>query len=300
MNTVALQNKSYAMLNMTRNIRKLPTLIEKSSISASFSQLTESMASTPVYSEDELKDMYVHSVYSQMSMDNIDGIRKAIKDGAIFILLDANESLTFMSDIEKAIADGKSFADALQAQYDKHYIDRFRNDRFDEILIDPKTGAVIDSCSASRGLIIDNTNIVVDYPTCKAIADDLATFIRYTAFPQKGDDPAKVEQLITWIKEKQTTYDISRFDPINDWRNPQLQALAKMLSSTSEKFSLDDNDKSIDRLLDLIRRMQEAQRETDTELSLTDIIRSMCGDEKGNIIDAREKLKADFSLSFSL
>lgn len=299
-----IQDKSYAMPNIQR--RKISFSADDYSSIAKAVKLTESAVSTPVYSNEELNDMYVHSLYKQL--DDLDSersrfnadIKKAREDGAISILLDANESLTFMNDIEKALADGLSFTDALQAQYDKHIGDLRRNDRFDEILINPKTGDVVFSSSASRGLIIDHTNIVVDYPTCGAIADDLATFIRYTAFPEEGDDPAKVEQLISKIKAKQTTYDISRFDPINDWRNPQLQALAKMLSSTSENFKLDDNDKSIDALLELIRKMQDAQRESDSGLSLIDIMRYMSGKENGNVIDARKKLEADFSLSFSL
>lgn len=298
MNAVTFNNQRYAMPNIALNKRNTSARVDL------FSQLSENAEPVRIYSEDELKDMCVRSVYNQLSTDprHLDDVRKAYNNGAISILLGANESLTFMNDVEKALADGKSFEDALKAQRDKHYSDRFRTDRFDELLIDPKTGAVIDSCSASRGLIIDDTNITVDYPTCKAISDDIATFIRYTAFPQKGDDPEKVDQLIGWLKEKQSGYDISRFDPANDWRNPQLQAMAKKLAAAyDDDFSIEeDDDKSIDALLELIRKMQDAQRETDTGLSLTDIIRSMSGNESENVIDAREKLKADFSLSFSL
>ncbi|MBD5128380.1 MAG: hypothetical protein HDT43_00420 [Ruminococcaceae bacterium] len=302
MNAVAFNNQRYTMPNIAPNKRNSSAKVEI------FSRLSENAEPVRIYSEDELKDMCVQSVYSRlpmdkvMSMDNIDEIRKAIKGGAMFILLGANEASTFMNDVEKALADGKSFEDALKAQQEKHYSDRFRTDRFDEFLIDPKTGAVIDSYSASRGLIIDDTNITVDYPTCKAIADDLATFIRYTAFPQKGDDPEKVDQLIGWLKEKQSGYDISRFDPANDWRNPELQAMAKRLAAAynDDDFSLEDDDKSIDKLLELIRKMQDAQRDDNTGLSLTEIIRSMVGIEKESIVDARDKLKADFNLKFSL
>ena len=120
-----------------------------------------------------------------------------------------------MESIEKALADGETLQNALQNRIDKYVKEGkvYGSCQTDLLLIDPDTGEVIDSLPKSRCIVFKNLQDL-DRSTVKSQADDLATFLRYTAFKKETDDPEKVEALIAELKAKQSDYDTSRFLPI--------------------------------------------------------------------------------------
>ena len=89
-----VQDKSFAMPHIQR--RKISFSADDYSSIAKAIKRTESAVGTSVYSDEELNDMYIHSLYKQL--DDLDSkrsrfnadIKKAREDGAISILLDAN------------------------------------------------------------------------------------------------------------------------------------------------------------------------------------------------------------------
>ncbi len=123
-----------------------------------------------------------------------------------------------MDSIEKGIADGKSLRDILQDRIDRYAkecgqagVVAVGSVDADLILVDPETGKVIDSMPKGRVIILSDE---MDYYTVKSQADDLATFLRYAVFKKETDDTEKVNALISELKEKQSSYDTSRFLPI--------------------------------------------------------------------------------------
>lgn len=302
MNSIAFQRQRYDALDRMSYFKRKKTAPFEgiSDLPDTTKSKTDNLALRDI--SDELRDMYTFSTYGNSSKVDfhsdsyIEHMKKVKADGAVSILLGANESLTFMNDVEKALGNGLSLGDALQNQYDKHADSLRCTDRFDELMIDPKTGEVVWSCSASRGFLFDGINGAIDYPTCRAIADDVATFLRYTAFPQETDDPVKVQRLIGEIKAKQSSYDISRFDPSNDWRNAKIP----MTTKAEDVFKPKSDNNAIDELLELIKYIQEKQQNGVSAISTANVMRSIFGGEKNNIDDARERLQNDFSAYFSV
>lgn len=163
-----------------------------------------------------------------------------------------------MESIEKALADGETLQNALQNRIDKYVKEGkvYGSCQTDLLLIDPDTGEVIDSLPKSRCIVFKNLQ-ELDRSTVKSQADDLATFLRYTAFKKETDDPEKVQALIAELKAKQSDYDTSRFLPIFSSAGEQGLKNAKYLIHLLgldkvkwDSLSEEERDKLSDKLTD--------------------------------------------------
>lgn len=257
---------------------------------------------------DDLRDMYVFSAYDQDSSYKARGsaeysaeMNTAKKNGALTIMLGSGEALKFMNDIEKATAEGRSLDDILKSQREKHSrtINAYK---YDSLFIDPVTGEVIESHAASRAFSCSMSDSV-DKPTCKAVADDIAAFIRYTVFPKEMDDHEKVSRLLSEIKAKQSVYDTTRFDETFDWR---LEEILKKQQEEADKEAATPDTDMTDDLLKMIRYIQEKEKSGVSAIPSADIMRALFGDksetehEKERIADTREKMRADFGSRIQL
>ncbi len=166
-----------------------------------------------------LSDMYISS--SQHNLDEIVSNESALlqlakkRHDCIAIPI-AGDLKELMESIEQALSNGETFENALHDRI-QEYSDRFGKDPTmmtgafsDTLYLDPSTGEIIDSLPKSRCIILGGLQ-EFDYATVKSQADDFATFLRYTVYRQEGDDPEKVNALISELKTKQSEYDTSRF-----------------------------------------------------------------------------------------
>lgn len=172
-------------------------------------------------SDIDLSDMYVRA--GQKSHDEKYAMALACAQKKYLAVPVAGDMKELMESIEAALANGETLESALRKRMDE-YAERASEKAGEKVLevgnlendlicIDPKTGHVVDSWVKNRVIGLPGL-IDFDLSQLKSQADDLATFIRYTYFKEKGDDPEKVDALISELKSKQSGYDDSRFLPI--------------------------------------------------------------------------------------
>lgn len=168
----------------------------------------------------DFSDMYIRTYQhsAEDAVKDISAVSKPWKNTDYMQVPAAGDLAELMNSIEEGIADGKSLRDILQDRIDRYAkecgqagVVAVGSVDADLILVDPETGKVIDSMPKGRVIILSDE---MDHYTVKSQADDLATFLRYAVFKKETDDPEKVNALISELKEKQSSYDTSRFLPI--------------------------------------------------------------------------------------
>lgn len=140
----------------------------------------------------------------------------ASREGRMFVPIEAGELPQFMDKIRNSLNDGMSLEDILKQKYDEHirkYGEEGHCNSFaDWFAINTSTGEVMSADPISRtyhGNAFDEE--VSDVEAVMELADDLATFLRYAVFSREEDDPERVRQLISFIKNKQAYANYDRY-----------------------------------------------------------------------------------------
>lgn len=189
----------------------------------------------------------------------------------------AGDLKELMESIEKGLSDGESLRNILQNRIDRYAkecgeegVVAVGGDTADMILIDPDTGKVIDSLPKGRCIVLSKEIQNMDFSTAKSQADDLATFIRYTVFKKETDDPEKVSALISELKEKQSSYDTSRFWPIFSMVGEQgkrnVEYWMKLLGTDCDNLSENKRDEMADELLKILAERYSSDNSKDDDL----------------------------------
>ena len=96
------------------------------------------------------------------------------------------------------------------------------------------------------------------------MADDLNTFLRYAVFSQNDDDPERVSELISYIKNKQAYANFDRF-LADDEKGVSETILQNLIDAGVLKGDDEDEDeeeeKAVDGLMEAIRVHQEELKE---------------------------------------
>jgi len=132
---------------------------------------------------------------------------------AMIVPIGKNELPALMAEIEKAMANGESLQSVLEKQAAKHNnaMGNFNNDM---LFINPNTGEVMGSVPKMRGYI-NYEGMDADYDSVKALADDLATFLRCTFFKREDDCSDEIAAILAEIKSRQSDHisqNTDRFD----------------------------------------------------------------------------------------
>ena len=124
--------------------------------------------------------------------------------GAMIVPIEKNELPALMEEIEKAMANGESLQSVLEKQAAKHgnTMGNFNNDM---LFINPNTGEVMGSVPKMR-FYTNYEGMDADYDSVKALADDLATFLRCTFFKYEDDCSDEIEAILAEIKSRQSDH----------------------------------------------------------------------------------------------
>lgn len=231
--------------------------------------------------KEKFADMYVTSAAHKFFSDNkskstsglellnlrveIAGI--AWKEECMPIPIEAGELPQFMDTIQNSLKNGMSLADILKQKYDDH-ISRYgeeghTNSFADWFAINISTGEVMSADPISRtyhGDAFDDE--LSDMEAVMELADDLATFLKYAVFSQNSEDTEKVNELLSFIKNKQAYANYDRFlaDGEEGVGDAVLQRLiaAGVLKDDDEE---EEQEEAVDGLMKAIRIHQEELRE---------------------------------------
>ena len=196
------------------------------------------------------------------------GWRDASKAGCIIVPLGAGELPQFMDYVLDSLQNGVSFEQTLKNHLDKQplfngeLLGQRNNDWF---LVNPSNGDVM--CALKGGRVQTGSvasDEVVDREAVYELADDLNTFLRYAAFPQSDDDPERVKELFSYIKNKQAYSNLDRF--LADGEEGVVDTIIQSLIAAGVLKGDDEDDKdekeeAVDGLMEAIRIHQEELRE---------------------------------------
>lgn len=196
------------------------------------------------------------------------GWQNASKAGCIIVPLGAGELPQFMDYVLDSLQNGMSFEQTLKNHLNKQplingeLLGQRNNDWF---LVNPSNGDVM--CALKGGRVQTGSvasDEVVDREAVYELADDLNTFLRYAAFPQNDDDPERVKELFSYIKNKQAYSNLDRFfaDGEEGVTDTIIQSLiaAGVLKEDNEDEE-EEKEKAVDGLMEAIRIHQEELRE---------------------------------------
>lgn len=191
----------------------------------------------------DLKSMYVHvtahqyhlprSTRQAMSVDayweaeeklDLSGDKREFytDDKYVNVPVGLNELPELLDRLSEARRNGVSLRDALLEQsrkYTSQHIGKFVDiNTCDSMWVNTETGDIEHVTTRQRrGQVYCGTTPAehdLDITATLAIADDFATFMRYTYFRQDSDDPAAVNAILGEIK--QMRYNTDRYVPLND------------------------------------------------------------------------------------
>ena len=179
-------------------------------------------------------------------------------DKHVNVPIGCNELPDLLDRLQKACNDGISLKDALLEQSRKYTYDHVGKfvdiDICDSFWVDTETGDIdFVTEKQRRGEIYCGQSPAeydLDMTAALAIADDFATFMRYTFFRKESDDPAAVNALLEEIKGMR--YNTARYIPLNDAeiaaheKNKDLDNYFSLLEAAAEA--------QLDELLDMIDR----------------------------------------------
>lgn len=194
--------------------------------------------------------------------------RNADRAGCIIVPLGAGELPEFMDYVLGSLKNGISFEQTLQNHLDKQSLingELLAQRNNDWFLVNPLNGDVM--CALKGGRVQTGSvasDEVVDREAVYELADDLNTFLRYAAFPQSDDDPERVKELFSYIKNKQAYSNLDRFlaDGEEGVTDTIIQSLiaAGVLKEDNEDEE-EEKEKAVDGLMEAIRIHQEELRE---------------------------------------
>lgn len=258
---------------------------------------TKAVSSEEYIMEQKVKfaDMYVTSAAHRYYSDNISKCSSsdliylrakiagiAWKEECMPVPIEAGELPQLMDTIQDSLKNGMSLADVLKQKYDDHirkYGEEGHTESFaDLFLINTSTGEVMSADPIGRtyhGEAFDEE--LSDMEAVMELADDLATFLKYAVFSEDQEDPEKVNELLSFIKNKQAYANYDRFlaDGAEGVGDAVLQRLiaAGVLKGDDEE---EEQKEAVDGLMEAIRIHQEELRENkinaeESEKTITEI-----------------------------
>lgn len=186
------------------------------------------------------------------------------------IPIEAGELPQLMDTIQNSLKNGMSLAEILKQKYDNHiskYGEEGHTNSFaDWFSINTSTGEVMSADPISRTYHGDSFDEELsDVEAVMELADDLATFLKYAVFSQDSENPEKVNELFSFIKNKQDYANYDRFLAEDE------EAADVILQSLIAAGVLKDDDEekkeeAIDGLMEAIRIHQEELRENKIDM----------------------------------
>ena|GEM_PF-1977397 len=143
---------------------------------------------------------------------------QSLDNGKMFVPIGKNEILGLMGKIEQALADGKCYTTALQAQHDSHSFTPSTRTLYDSFLLDPNTGEITFALPLWASVSENGYNHSQhDDDVVWDLAYDLQKFIQLRVFGNSdGMSEDEVERMIAEIKARQKEKCADRFDRY-DW-----------------------------------------------------------------------------------
>ncbi|MCH5199428.1 MAG: hypothetical protein J1F60_00610 [Oscillospiraceae bacterium] len=208
-----------------------------------------------------------HSITMSLKRESWDAAKN---EDCILVPIGPGELPQFMDEIMQALSDGMSLTDALNNKIEDLKNNNISFDGKDFFFINPTNGDVVGCDAKGRGFF-EYGERFADYDAALELADDLATFFRYVAFPQEGDGPEKVASLISYIKDKQAyaNYDRYIFDESpNEIMGMDNNAYANLIIANLTAAGVlkgeddeEEEEESIDMLMEAVKEHQETLRE---------------------------------------
>lgn len=230
--------------------------------------------------KEKFADMYVTSAAHKYFYDNqskvassmgllnlcIENAKAASREDCMSIPISAGELPQLMDRIQNSLRNGNSLEDILKQKYDEHiakYGEEGHTNSFaDWFSINTSTGEVMSADPISRTYHGDSLDEqIADVEAVMELADDLATFLRYVAFSQETDDSEKVDELISFIKNKQAYADYDRFLADSGDETANNVIVERLIAAGVLKDEDEEKEKAIDGLMEVIRIHQEELRE---------------------------------------
>ena len=208
-----------------------------------------------------------HSITMSLKRESWNAVKN---EGCILVPIGPGELPQFMDEIMQALSDGMSLTDALNNKIEELKNNNISFDGKDFFFINPANGEVVGCDAKGRGFF-EYDERFADYDAALELADDLATFFRYVAFPQEGDNPEKVASLISYIKDKQAyaNYDRYIFDESpNEIMGMDNNAYANLIIANLTAAGVlkgeddeEEEEEAIDMLIEAVKIHQETLRE---------------------------------------
>ncbi len=234
-------------------------------------------------------DMYVTSVAHKYFSDNqskaassvglltllVENSRAASREECMPIPIEPGELPRFMDMVQKSLKNGMSLKDIFKQKYDEHiakYGEEGHTNSFaDWFAIKTSTGEVISANPISKTYHGDSLDKeTLDIEAVMELADDLATFLRYAVFSQETDDYKRVDELLSFIKNKQAYANYDRFiandsDVTADNTIIENLIAAKVLKNDDEEEE-EEEEEATGGLIESIRIHQEELRENKIDM----------------------------------
>lgn len=196
----------------------------------------------------------------------------AREEECMLIPIEAGELPQFMNTIQNSLKNGMSLTETLKQKYDNHiskYGEEGHTNSFaDWFAINTSTGEVMSADPISRTYHGDSFDEELsDVEAVMELADDLATFLKYAVFSQDSDNPQKVNELFSFIKNKQDYANYDRFlTEDEEAADAIFQSLiaAGVLKGDDEEE--EKKEEAVDGLMEAIRIHQEELRENKIDM----------------------------------
>lgn len=192
----------------------------------------------------------------------------AKNEGCILVPIGSGGLPQFMDEIMQGLSEGMSLIDAINNKIEELKNNNISFDGKDFFFINPANGEVVGCDAKGRGFF-EYDERFADYDAALELADDLATFFRYVAFPQESDDPEKVSSLISYIKDKQAFANYDRYIcdyDLSEWIDNDAMAnliIANLTAAGVLKGEDDEEEEeeAVDALMEAVKEHQETLRE---------------------------------------
>lgn len=228
-------------------------------------------------------DMYMISAAHKYFYDNqskaasssgllglrVENARTAHREECMLVPIEAGELPQLMNMIQNSLKNGMSLENILKQKYNDHiakYGEEGHTNSFaDWFAINTSTGEVMSADPISRtyhgNSLCEET---ADVEAVMDLADDLATFLRYAVFTRETDDPEKIKELFSFIKNKQAYANYDRFTANGDDEAASDTILERLTAAGVLKGDdQEDQEKkeAVDGLMEAIRIHQKELRE---------------------------------------
>lgn len=273
----------YAPSGISSSLESSDKTIDEFGSEDFYSELEARTVSSAEYiskQKEKFVDMYVTSAAHKYFSDNrskiasslglltlrVENARIASKEECMLIPIEAGELPQFMDTVQNSLKSGMSLEDILKQKYDEHiakYGEEGHTGSFaDWFAINTSTGEVMSADPISRTYHGDSLDEeTLDIEAVMELADDLATFLRYAVFSQETDNPKRVDELFSFIKNKQAYANYDRFMADGDDGATDNDIIERLTAAGVLKDD-DEEEEAVDELMEAIRIHQKELRES--------------------------------------